>query len=55
MTELSKQTRIKIMMQLGDAINYQYAANVTEPLIYELVMALDEHYQLPQRYKDHLI
>ena len=41
MTELSIGTRIKIIKKLGDAINYQMGANITEPLVYELVLALD--------------
>lgn len=53
MTELSVETRIKIIKRLGQAINYQFASNVTEPLVYELVLSLnpndpikdDEHYK----------
>ena len=41
MSELSIETRIKIIKQLGLAINYQFAANCTEALVYELVLALD--------------
>ena len=42
MTEISKETRIKIIKQLGQAINFQYASNITEPLVNELVLALSE-------------
>lgn len=41
MRELSIEARIKIMKSLGTAINNQFGANVTEPLIYELVLVLD--------------
>lgn len=41
MTELSVQTRIKIIKRLGQAINHQFASNITEGLVYELVIALD--------------
>lgn len=41
MKELSIETRIKIIKRLGAAVNYQFAANATEPLVYELVLALD--------------
>jgi hypothetical protein len=41
MDELSIETRIGIMKKLGQAINYQYAANCTEELIIELILALD--------------
>ena len=41
MNEVSVQTRIKILIRLGHAINFQYGSNATEPLVYELVKALD--------------
>ena len=52
MTEISKNTRANIIVKLGRAINDQYAMNVTEPLVAELVYQLnpeheilkDEHY-----------
>ena len=41
MEEVSKETRAKIIVKLGRAINDQYAMNITEPLVYELVSILD--------------
>ena len=41
MEEVSKETRVKIIIKLGHAINYQYGANVTEGIIFELVSILD--------------
>lgn len=41
MDEISKKTRAMIIIKLGQAINYQYSANVTESLIFELVSILD--------------
>ena len=41
MTELSVEARIRIIKVLGKAINYQFSANATEPLVVELVLALD--------------
>ena len=41
MDEISIQTRIKIIIRLGSAINDRYAMNITEALVYELVKALD--------------
>lgn len=41
MTEVSAKTRAKIIIKLGNAINHEYAANVTEPLVWELVNILD--------------
>lgn len=54
MTEVSPKTRAKIMISLGKAINYQFASNCTEGLVYELVKSIDpdnkiladEHYLL---------
>jgi hypothetical protein len=41
MTEISAESRANVIIKLGDAINYQYGSNVTEPLVYELVSILD--------------
>ena len=41
MDELSIATRINIMKTLGTAINHQFASNITEPLVIELILALD--------------
>jgi hypothetical protein len=46
MTEVSAQARIKIIIQLGQAINNQFGANLTEGLVYELVKALDPSHEL---------
>lgn len=45
MHELTEQTRINIIIKLGEVINHKYAANITEPLVYELVKALDSNNQ----------
>lgn len=41
MTELDQKTRAKVIIKLGDAINYKYGSNVTEPIVFELVSILD--------------
>jgi hypothetical protein len=41
MNEVSKKNRAKIIINLGRLINDQYASNITEPLVYELVKILD--------------
>lgn len=41
MSELCIETRIKIIIELGIAINNQLCGNFTEALVYELVLALD--------------
>ena len=46
MSELRVDTRIKIIKRLGHAINNQYGCNSTEPLVYELVLALDPHNEI---------
>jgi len=53
MVEVRPKTRASIIIKLGKAINSQYAMNITEPLVYELVKQLDpdneeiksEHYE----------
>ncbi|NDV93457.1 hypothetical protein D0T84_00805 [Dysgonomonas sp. 521] len=41
MEEVSKETRAKVIIKLGRAINDQYAMNITEGLVFELVSILD--------------
>lgn len=41
MEEVSKETRARIIIKLGNAINYEYGANVTEGIVFELVSILD--------------
>lgn len=53
MTEIRPETRARIIIQLGVAINDQYASNITEPLVYELVKQLDP--QNPILTQDHYI
>lgn len=43
---LSIETRIRIIKQLGGVINHKYGSNVTEPLVVELVLALDPDNQI---------
>lgn len=56
MNELSIPTRIKIIIQLGNAINNRYGMNFTESLVYELVKALDPFNQEVENehYKKHI-
>lgn len=41
MTEIPVAARCKVIIKLGEAVNYQFGSNVTEPLVYELLMLLD--------------
>lgn len=40
MEEISKETRANLIIKLGDLINYKYASNCTEPVVFELVKIL---------------
>lgn len=46
MSEISPDKRIDVLLKLGDAINYEHAANVTEPLVYELVKILNPNHSI---------
>jgi hypothetical protein len=46
MHEISPKIRANIIVQLGLAINDQHGANLTEPLVYELVKLLDENHKI---------
>lgn len=46
MEEVSKETRAKIIIKLGRAINGQYAMNITEGLVFELVSILDPNNEI---------
>lgn len=41
MEMIKPATRAKIIIKLGGAINNKYAANITEPIVFELVSLLD--------------
>lgn len=41
MEEVAPKTRVSLIIKLGDAINYEFAGNITEPVVYELVKILD--------------
>ena len=53
MTEIDSKTRVKIIIKLGRAINDQMGMNITEPLVYELVMILDPENEILS--KEHYI
>ena len=57
MTEVPVPVRVRIIIQLGFAINAEYAMNITEPIVYELVKQLDpENIEVETSfYKRHLI
>ena len=46
MKEVSKKTRADIIVKLGQAINNQYASNITEPLVAELVFQLNPEHEI---------
>lgn len=51
MIEIEPKVRAKVIIKLGALINYKYASNVTEPLVYELVKILDPENDILK--KDH--
>jgi hypothetical protein len=46
MNEISVPTRVSIIKKLGHAINNQFGNNITEPLVYELVLSLDPNNEI---------
>lgn len=47
MVEVSVDTRKKLLLQLCKAINYQYASNVCNELVDELILLLDKNTRTP--------
>lgn len=41
MDEISPKKRAKVIIKLGRAINNEHQSNITEPLVFELVLLLD--------------
>lgn len=56
MEEISKKSRARIIIQLGIAINREFASNCTEAIVYELVSILDPSNKilLDDFYKQHI-
>lgn len=48
MEEIDKTTRADIIVRLGELINHQYSSNITEPIVYQLVMRLDPNHGILQ-------
>jgi hypothetical protein len=46
MTELSVEVRCRLIVKVGQLVNYQYGANVTEPIVHELLALLDSSHPL---------
>lgn len=45
MTEVSVATRCNLLVKAANLINFQCGANITEPLVYELLMLLDPNHK----------
>lgn len=41
MNEIDPKTRARLIIKLGNAINHEYGMNLTEAVVYELVLMLD--------------
>jgi len=58
MNELSVETRVSIIKELGNAIDNQMAMNITPKLVFELCIALDPElepeFRSDPRYSYHL-
>ena len=56
MTEISEKTRANVIVKLGQLINMEYAANITEPLVAELVYQLNAEHEIftDERYLKHV-
>ncbi len=54
MSEVSPETRCKIIIKLGKCINDDFSMNITEGLVYELVKQLCPNHEilLMNKYKD---
>ena len=48
MTEIDSVKRANIIIQLGQSINNRYGMNLTEGLVYELVLLLDPSHTILQ-------
>jgi hypothetical protein len=53
MQGVSGKVRANIIVQLGQAINHEHGANITEPLVYELVKQIDPENEV--LYDEHYI
>lgn len=55
MNEIDPKTRARIIIKLGKAINYEYASNLTEGIVFELVSILDPDNEIlkDEHYSNH--
>jgi hypothetical protein len=54
MSELSCETRIKVIKILGKALNYEHAANWTDDIVDELVDILQKQKQDEIKYREEM-
>ena len=43
MNEISSKVRANLIIKLGNAMNHEMGSNITEPIVYELVLILDKN------------
>lgn len=48
MSELSAEARVNLIIKMGRLINDEHCANITEPVVYELVKILDPKHEILQ-------
>lgn len=46
MNEIPIDKRINLIIKLGQAINYEFATNISEPIVYELVSILNPNHEI---------
>lgn len=46
MSEVSAETRCRLLIKMGELINCTFGANVTEPLVYELINILSPEHKI---------
>lgn len=46
MQNISDEVKCRLLIKMGRLINHQYAANITEYIVYELVMLLDPDHEI---------
>ena len=55
MSDVVPTTRVRMLFKMGKLINYRYASNITEPMIYELVLLLIPNFSdWPSEYYTHV-
>ena len=52
MTEITVDTRIRLLKKMVNIVNMQYGSNVAEPIVEELVQALERQKRINKGYDE---